>query len=348
MIAETRADATERFRWLAVLFLAGGVFAAFALLVLPLPASVDRDGSWAVAGTACLLGGFVRLGERRLPAVLAPPLLLVATAVVSLGIHFWGSSPTDDAMFYVWIALYAAYFLSTVQTVVQLGAVGAAYAVALGESGTGQAGLTRWMVTLTTLAVAAAVTATLTRRLRAALREADTAAGRRERLLAQVQVAALTDELTGLPNRRAWEEHFAREIARARRQRDDVAVAVLDLDHFKRYNDERGHRSGDEMLCAAAQAWRGSLRAGDLLARYGGEEFALLLYGCGPSEALALVERLRAATPGGQTSSAGIAVWDGRESPERLLDRADGALYQAKADGRNRSTLSPEPAVEVG
>ncbi|MFL5894160.1 MAG: GGDEF domain-containing protein [Thermoleophilaceae bacterium] len=159
----------------------------------------------------------------------------------------------------------------------------------------------------------------------------------RVELLSRLESIARTDDLTGLPNRRAWEEELPREVLRSRRDRRPLCVAMVDLDHFKRYNDERGHPAGDRLLKQAAAAWNDALRGTDILARYGGEEFALALPSCPPDEAMVVVERLRAATPEGETCSAGIASWDGDESAGSLLARADAALYEAKRRGRDRS-----------
>jgi diguanylate cyclase (GGDEF)-like protein len=158
----------------------------------------------------------------------------------------------------------------------------------------------------------------------------------RAALLERLQQSARTDELTGLPNRRAWEEQLPRELARARRERQSVCVVMLDLDRFKEYNDREGHQAGDRMLKLCAAAWTGQLRATDMLARYGGEEFSLVLAGCTLADGRVLVERLREMTPEGQTLSAGIAVWDGVEPPPALVGRADTALYEAKRAGRDR------------
>ncbi len=158
----------------------------------------------------------------------------------------------------------------------------------------------------------------------------------RARLLAQLQETARTDDLTGLPNRRAWEEELPRELSRANRDGRPVCVAMLDLDRFKRFNDHRGHQAGDRLLKQAAAAWTSQMRASDMLARYGGEEFSLLLPGCSLDDATALVQRLRTAMPDGETVSAGIACWDETEGPEELVGRADTALYAAKRTGRNR------------
>jgi diguanylate cyclase (GGDEF)-like protein len=111
---------------------------------------------------------------------------------------------------------------------------------------------------------------------------------------------------------------------------------MLDLDRFKAFNDTHGHQAGDRLLKAAAGAWRGSLRATDVLARYGGEEFSVVLPRCDMEDALALLARLRRATPEEQTVSAGIAQWEPGEAAEALVARADAALYEAKNAGRNR------------
>jgi diguanylate cyclase (GGDEF)-like protein len=158
----------------------------------------------------------------------------------------------------------------------------------------------------------------------------------RAQLLAQLQETARTDDLTGLPNRRAWDEELPRELSRAARDSRPVCVAMLDLDRFKRFNDHRGHQAGDRLLKQAASAWSTQLRTSDMLARYGGEEFSLLLPGCTVEDAQALVQRLRAAMPDGETVSAGIACWDEIETADELVGRADTALYAAKRGGRDR------------
>jgi diguanylate cyclase (GGDEF)-like protein len=142
---------------------------------------------------------------------------------------------------------------------------------------------------------------------------------------------AETDPLTGLPNRRAWDARMARVTAEDER----VTVAMIDLDHFKRFNDANGHLAGDQLLRETAAAWRLQLRANDLLARVGGEEFGLLLANCSPSAAAEVTERLRMAVTDGQTASAGLAVRHPGEPLESVMGRADHALYDAKAYGRD-------------
>jgi diguanylate cyclase (GGDEF)-like protein len=155
-------------------------------------------------------------------------------------------------------------------------------------------------------------------------------------LLRQLTESALTDELTGLPNRRAWDEHLEQAV----REPEPLCVAILDLDRFKSYNDDHGHQAGDRLLKEAAAAWRAVLRPTDTLARYGGEEFVVLLREADPETARGTVDRLRGVTPRGQTCSAGIARREDGETASALLGRADHALYEAKRAGRNRSLIA--------
>ncbi|MBM2615852.1 GGDEF domain-containing protein [Actinoplanes sp. LDG1-06] len=157
-----------------------------------------------------------------------------------------------------------------------------------------------------------------------------------ERQSALVRELSRRDELTGLHNRRSWNDEFPMFLARARAENIPVVVGMIDLDHFKHFNDTYGHPAGDQLLRSAAQAWTGELRAYDVLARYGGEEFIVLLTGLSLTEAVTAVERLRAVTPLDQTFSAGLAEWDFEEPADDLVARADKALYAAKNSGRDR------------
>ena len=158
----------------------------------------------------------------------------------------------------------------------------------------------------------------------------------REGLLREVEQMARHDALTGLPNRRALDEALPREMARARRSGAPLCLAIVDIDRFKRYNDSHGHLVGDVLLRDAAIAWDGALRGADMLVRFGGEEFLVVLPECELDDAAEIVERLRAATPDGQTCSAGLVRWDEVEAAEDLFARADAALYEAKGAGRDR------------
>ena len=167
------------------------------------------------------------------------------------------------------------------------------------------------------------------------------------RLVNDLNQMAHEDALTGLINRRQLDDVLPTEVARAKRAGSTVAVAMIDIDYFKRFNDQRGHAAGDALLRAAAQAWRQQMRPTDLLARYGGEEFTLVLPACGTEEAQVLLNRLRPLVPDEQTFSAGVATWNGVEDADMLLRRADRALLQAKRNGRNRTEIASLDPVET-
>jgi diguanylate cyclase (GGDEF)-like protein len=146
---------------------------------------------------------------------------------------------------------------------------------------------------------------------------------------------ARTDPLTGLLNRRSADAEVERVRGRARAEGLPLVVALLDLDRFKAFNDTRGHPAGDRLLVGAASAWTAALEGtGAQLARWGGEEFLLVSCGWGTERVEALLADLRAVVPEGQTFSAGVARWDGREETGQLVARADEALYAAKHAGR--------------
>ena len=165
-----------------------------------------------------------------------------------------------------------------------------------------------------------------------------------------VQLAALarSDALTGAPNRRTWDHELSRACAASREQGVSLCVAMMDIDHFKAYNDTFGHQAGDLLLCEAVAAWTERLGAGALLARYGGEEFTVLLPGLTVAEAQTRIQALAALTPNGQTFSAGVSAWDPATEPADAVARADQALYEAKSSGRDRVLVygASLPAVQ--
>nr|WP_300989080.1 PAS domain S-box protein [Thiocapsa sp.] len=154
---------------------------------------------------------------------------------------------------------------------------------------------------------------------------------------------ATTDMLTGIRNRRYFEQTVANEIARAARYDEPVSLLIFDIDHFKRINDTHGHLVGDQVLVELTRLVGDHLRASDLLARWGGEEFVILIPQCGLNEARQLAEKLRLLIAGETfsgvgciTSSFGVADYRPPETADAWLDRADQALYDAKGAGRNR------------
>ncbi|NQD56604.1 diguanylate cyclase [Pseudomonas sp. CM25] len=171
------------------------------------------------------------------------------------------------------------------------------------------------------------------------------ALGYREHLEEQRQ-KALLDPLTGLPNRAAWSERVEREMLEWQENGGHLAMAILDLDHFKRINDSYGHLAGDKVLKIVADQLRKRLRGRDFIARFGGEEFVLLLPQTPPAAAAQMAEVLRAAVEAcpfhfkGErvviTTSIGLAAFRSGERGDQVLKRADAALYRAKEQGRNR------------
>lgn len=153
---------------------------------------------------------------------------------------------------------------------------------------------------------------------------------------------ARTDPLTGLSNRRGWDEQLDRELAQARRSGRPVSVALLDVDDFKGYNDVHGHHAGDRLLVAAAAAWQGQLRDGDMLCRWGGDEFAALLPDCSEDEAREIISRVTPTTPSLQSCAAGVAEWDGAETSDELVWRADAELLKQKR-ARVYRWMDPQP-----
>jgi diguanylate cyclase (GGDEF)-like protein len=173
----------------------------------------------------------------------------------------------------------------------------------------------------------------------------------RNMLLAELRRASTTDELTQLPNRRHFLARLAEELAGAQRHGTPLAVAILDVDHFKRINDTYGHAAGDLVLRETAAVLRAATRAEELIGRIGGEEFAVVMPATAVHAARRACERLRAAqnrrtfmlASGAAvrvTLSGGVAVAQPGEPIEQLMARADHALYQAKRQGRDRIRLA--------
>jgi two-component system chemotaxis response regulator CheY len=157
---------------------------------------------------------------------------------------------------------------------------------------------------------------------------------------------ATTDELTGVKNRRRFREDIEAHLALAGRQHLPLSLVMLDVDHFKKFNDVYGHQAGDRVLRRVAGILREGVRIHDVVARYGGEEFVILLPATDANRASDVAERLRrtieeaSGTPGAITASLGVTTFDGGDCDiETLVERADRALYHAKQSGRNRVCL---------
>lgn len=171
-------------------------------------------------------------------------------------------------------------------------------------------------------------------------------------ILARERMLARTDDLTGAFNRRHFFELAVHEHAVAKRYQQSFSVVLVDIDHFKRFNDTAGHMVGDDVLRKVAHLVRAHLRDADLFARYGGEEFIMLLPRTTAAQAVVVAERIRlelrdnaVVTPQGVlalTISSGVAeLWPNDDSIDPVIARADSALYRAKQQGRNRTVVSP-------
>ncbi|HKI02723.1 MAG TPA: GGDEF domain-containing protein [Thermoanaerobaculia bacterium] len=171
----------------------------------------------------------------------------------------------------------------------------------------------------------------------------------------ELRLLSTRDRFTGLLNRAVFNEQLEREVAVSLREDGRFAVAMIDIDHFKRFNDTYGHAGGDEALRLVAQTLREACRSSDVVARYGGEEFALILPGVMSGRATDLAERIRRVMavrpihlpgrpkPATVTISIGVALWpDDGHTPAEVLRCADQRLYQAKAQGRDR-VVGPVP-----
>lgn len=318
----------------ASLFGAGALVTVGAIL-LPHPPVFDVRGYWILAGAQGLLAAVLLLARVRdgwQPPLVTGAGILAVSAAVYLNGERHGGPPLFNELFYIWPALYAGYFFKRQALGAALGLIGATYACVLVVIGTPlDLMLTRWVVVVSAVCGTAITISALRRSV--------------DRLVARLRETSRTDQLTGILNRRGFEEAFAAELARVRRTAAPLAIAVGDIDHFKSINDRFGHGAGDAALAAVAGRLRECCRTTDVLARIGGEEFALVMPQTTLAEALPLAERLRRAVaevrdPGGAalTISFGIAECAAPEDadPERLLRAADRALYAAKDAGRDR------------
>jgi diguanylate cyclase (GGDEF)-like protein len=306
---------------LGIMYLAGAAV-GLAALGLPHGTRFNATADVAISVLAVALGA-LSWRKGTLDAREASVLLVIGTLAVSGGVY---SGRGDDvsisaAVIYIWLALLASLFLSPVRTWVHLGVIAGAYALVLALDGNGGAP-TEWLFIVGTATVTTLVTLAI-----------------RTELLRMSE----RDPLTGLPNRAGLERVLDREMGRARRTRAPLAVAVVDLDDFKSLNDERGHLAGDDALVTTARSWEAALRDSDVLARFGGDEFVAVLPDARALQAGRVIRRMRSAE-GSWQFSAGLASWDGAESPVELIARADAALYEAKARRRSRTVvLAREP-----
>jgi diguanylate cyclase (GGDEF)-like protein len=319
---------------LAAALWACGAAVALLLAALPQPPNGSRPQLLVIGGMAAAIAALLGLGARRLPGWALPASAAMATLLASLlTLASSGGSWLDVQVIYIWVALGSAYFFSRRQMLVQVAMIALSYGVVLGVTEPLVEAAPRWMATVVSTVAAAVLVSALRSRV--------------AEIVSRLANAARTDPLTGLQNRRGFEESFAAEVERASREGRELAVLLGDLDHFKALNDELGHPAGDAALVRVGQLLLSGMRRPDAVARTGGEEFALLLPAAGGEMAWAIAERMRSAVEEAfgrdrvpLTISLGLASYpkDG-VTADSLLAAADQALYAAKQLGRNRSVI---------
>jgi diguanylate cyclase (GGDEF)-like protein/putative nucleotidyltransferase with HDIG domain len=315
---------------LACLFAAGATLAALTV-ALPHPPDQNDLGLLAIVAGAYTVAGVLHWRSRKLPPWTLPLALACGSSLITGVAYFSGASPSPLVFFYLWIPLYASYFLTRREAALQVAYVGLAYATLLALRPPSSGVPAWWIVGMGTLVVAAMVITAMRVRV--------------ELLISRLYDTARTDALTSLANRRGFRELLDLELERARRGETEMTVLVGDLDRFKEVNDRSGHQVGDAALQRVARLLNEGKRQIDSAARVGGEEFALILPDSGADGAFVLAERLRSALAGefaedsvAITISFGLATYpEHGETPASLLRAADEALYAAKDSGRNRT-----------
>ena len=344
----TNVDQRQQARHAALLFAAAAAVTVAGLL-LPHQPEVDEAGLAVVAVGAALAAVVMRLADDRLPGWAYQLALAWGTVFISLALLFNGErdggAAGGDELYYLWVVLYSAYYFGRRAVAMQVLLVLVAYAGTLALIDPGPIATSRW-ITMAGLVVGTAVVVRL-------LSE------RIERLIGALDAAARQDRLTSLPNRRAFEEQFAREGARAGRSGRPLALLLADVDRFKEINDRWGHAAGDAALVAVADVFRETLRTCDTPARIGGDEFVVLLPDTDADGAQVVATRLvEAVTARGADAalrlalSFGIAVQQpGGGSLDDVMRTADMALYAAKRErpvpdsGSDDATDTPAGAL---
>ena len=289
-------------------------------LATPLPPE-DRSGPLLAAGILLVLVvlGVVATPWGRLPGWLQVIPMLACLAVVALLRDAEGGAVSAESPLALVPVFWCALYGTRRQLGVVIAGVGLIFVVPRAFIGGAAYPVTEWergLLWLLTCLLMGLTVQSLVVRIK-----------RQAGLLKEL---AGTDALTGLANRRTWDESLTREIERSMRSGEPLALVLLDLNGFKAYNDVHGHPAADRFLKETTSVWASALRPTDTLARLGGDEFGLLLPGLRGDEAERVVKRLQELMPAGQTFSAGLVETDGSERSEDLLVRADAVLYRVK------------------
>jgi diguanylate cyclase (GGDEF)-like protein/putative nucleotidyltransferase with HDIG domain len=328
-------------RAIAFLLAAGAMLTLAVLATLPHP-EADVAGMLATAGVALGAALVVLLRHTRIAPGAYAWIAALGTVLITVGIHFRGTPTAAHALFYLWVILFSGYFLSRRTTLAQVALSVGGYAFVLqGAAHRPDHAPEEWLLTVGALMVACVLIFALRRHV--------------DLTVGGLADAARTDALTGLLNRRGFEEAFELELERARRGGRKLSVVIGDLDHFKQVNDRFGHHEGDRSLARASDTLDREKRRIDTLARLGGEEFALIVPDTVDRRSFMLAERLRLATRDEfaddavkVTISFGVASFPQHGATRHeLLGAADDALYAAKELGRDRTVIYSKEVVGV-
>ncbi len=299
---------------------------------------VDSGKTWGLLPASTLaavtVAAIILVPWDRLPSLAHRSLPFVYLIVAFLAQQATGGSDSTFAQLALLPVLWVAVYGTVVELGVMVGAATVALIIPLFSHGATEQDLVR---TIAMASIGGSIGFVLNRSF-TQLRSQTT----------HLRLLAGTDPLAGCANRRAWDEELSRALTWATGESMPVTVALIDLDDFKGFNDRNGHQAGDLLLREAAAAWQAILRASDVLGRIGGDEFAVLLPGCTLEMGAAISDRLREAVFAARCSI-GVAEWDREEAVERLLARADRALYEAKEQGRGRVVVLPDsPSSSAG
>lgn len=308
--AWTRAFFSHRSRVAGALQATGALAIASALPLRHWPESSLVTLLTALGIVIVMASLRITIGSRLPPWSLQVDVGL-GTAIVSMVAAASVTEHVDLANLYLLVTIFAVLYLPLRSALAHVAAAGAAYALVLGVGPNPTEPLVvAWFSVFGTAAVLGVVVLGLVSVLRVTARE---------------------DALTGLANRRLWDERLEEELERSRRSGAPLSVIAIDLDGFKAVNDAAGHDVGDRLLRELAGAWKAVIRGGgDVLARLGGDEFGLLSPGSDAIGVRSLARRFADALPHGISASIGVATWDGTENASDLLRRADRAMYQKK------------------
>lgn len=326
-----------------ILLLAGGLLALLTVLMPP-PAEGSEPMILGCGLIAAVAGAALLVSRPYIPDHGLSLVALGGTVLIAVASHEGGSSggTTDNAILFLWICLYSFYFLSIPRALAQTAVVGVAYIWLLtGEDVTAAEAATRWLVTMSSLAVAGLVIA----RLRGGVYQ----------VVGELSQQASIDGLTGLLNRTSLHQRFEQERIRAEAEGTPISVLAVDIDDFKPLNDSLGHTAGDQVLRQVSAALRHWTRRLDLVARLGGDELAVVLPGASPDDALAVAEQIRGAIgedrgPRGVHVTVSIGVASAVPpipSFEDLWQAADSAMYVAKRSGGDRVRVYGEASREL-